>query len=270
VLGDVKLRAEFTVKLHRFLESLDMILPRPEGLHFTRDARQLGLINMQARNRYRDDQLNVRGAGPKVEELIDRYVRANGIDPKIPPISILDVNFPQAVHDAGSNRAKASEMEHAARHHITVHFAEDPARYRKLSERLEEILREFSDNWDDLATHLWQFTEDLRRGENLDVTGLDRTQEAPFYRTVAEAIGEEFDPRNPRADLVDACREMVARIRKEIRSVDFWRTKPLQDRLRGWLVAFLDARDLADLDKLEAVADEIMRQASRLRDRLVA
>jgi hypothetical protein len=61
LLADIKTRAEFTVKLRLFLEALDMLLPRPEGLPFTRDARQLGLINMQASNRYRDGQLNVRG-----------------------------------------------------------------------------------------------------------------------------------------------------------------------------------------------------------------
>src|SRR4051812_40446700 len=71
-------------------------------------------------------------------KVIDRYIRANGIDPKVPPVSILDVNFPKLVRDAGSSRVQASEMEHAARYHISVHFVEDPAHYRRLSERLEE------------------------------------------------------------------------------------------------------------------------------------
>lgn len=270
LLADIRLRAEFTVKLHRFLEALDMILPRPEGLNFTRDARQLGFINMQARNRYRDEQLNVRGAGPRVEELIDAFVRSNGIDPKVPPISITDVAFPDAVREAGSSRAQASEMEHAARYHITVHFAEDPAHYRKLSERLEEILEEFSDNWDELANTLFAFVDDLRRSENLDVAGLDRDREAPFFRTLAEAREEEVDPAQPNAGLVTGCREMVDHIRGQLRTVDFWRNDPAQKRLRGWLVTFLDDRNLVEFDKLEATADQIMQQARKLHVRLVA
>jgi type I restriction enzyme R subunit len=161
-------------------------------------------------------------------------------------------------------------MEHAARYHITVHFAEDPSHYRKLSERLEEILKEFRDNWDELATGLFRFVGDLRRAEDLDVAGLDREREAPFFRTLADATGEEIDPSHPRAETVVACREMVARIRQDVRTVDFWRNKPAQDRLRGWLVRFLDDRNLVDFGKVEAVADQIMQQARKLHVRLAA
>lgn len=39
VLADERLRAEFTVKLKQFLGSLDMVLPRPEGLPSPRTPR---------------------------------------------------------------------------------------------------------------------------------------------------------------------------------------------------------------------------------------
>ena len=55
-------------------------------------------------------------------------------------------------------------MEHAARYHIGVHFDEDPAYYKKLSERLEEILEKFEDNWDELVAALRKFTEEVRAG----------------------------------------------------------------------------------------------------------
>src|SRR5690606_1650189 len=44
VLADERLRAEFTVKLKQFLGSLDMVLPRPEGLPFSKDAKTLSYI----------------------------------------------------------------------------------------------------------------------------------------------------------------------------------------------------------------------------------
>ena len=78
--------------------------------------------------------MNISGAGEKVRALIDQHLRAQGIDPKVPPVKITDANFTEGVEKAGSKRAAASEMEHAARHHIEVHFDEDPARYGKLSE----------------------------------------------------------------------------------------------------------------------------------------
>jgi type I restriction enzyme R subunit len=161
-------------------------------------------------------------------------------------------------------------MEHAARYHISVHLAEDPAHYRKLSERLAEILEEFSDNWDELANTLFAFVDGLRRSENLDVAGLDRDREAPFFRTLAEAREETVDPTQPDTGLVGACREMVGHIRQQLRTVDFWRNDPAQKKLRGWLVTFLDDRNLVDFDKLEATADQIMQQVRKLHVRLVA
>jgi type I restriction enzyme R subunit len=270
LLADMKTRAEFTVKLRLFLEALDMLLPRPEGLPFTRDARQLGLINMQASNRYRDGQLNVRGAGPRVEALIDQYVRAKGIDPKVPPISILDVNFPKAVQGAGSSRAKASEMEHAARYHINVHMAEDPAHYKKLSERLEEILKEFHDDWDALADNLWHFTEDMRKSESREVPGLDTLREAPFYRLLAEEIAGGEIPAERQEIVKAACRELTAELKKQLARVDFWRNKPAQDQLRGWVVNYLDNQDVAPFEKLQGIADRVLQLARALHTRLAA
>ena len=61
----------------------------------------------------------------------------------LPPVSITDPDYQAEGRANGSDpRARASEMEHAIRHHISVHMAEDPARYRRLSERLEQILAE--------------------------------------------------------------------------------------------------------------------------------
>ncbi|MBI3968374.1 MAG: hypothetical protein HY329_22285 [Chloroflexi bacterium] len=48
LLCDTRLRAEFVVKLKRFLESLEIVLPRPEALPYVRDAKLLGFINKAA------------------------------------------------------------------------------------------------------------------------------------------------------------------------------------------------------------------------------
>jgi type I restriction enzyme, R subunit len=68
------------------------------------------------------------------------YIEAHGIDPKIPPIEILDPNFAAEVSKKKGDRAKAADMENALRHHISISFERDPAKYKSLSERLEGIL----------------------------------------------------------------------------------------------------------------------------------
>ncbi|WP_145963375.1 hypothetical protein [Paracoccus mutanolyticus] len=43
-----------------------------------------------AANLYRDRSLDVRGVAHKVQAMLDAFIEAQGIDPKVPPIEILD------------------------------------------------------------------------------------------------------------------------------------------------------------------------------------
>jgi len=261
LLRDIKIRAEFIVKLKQFLESLDIIMPRPEGLPYVRDARQLGFINKAAANRYRDSQLNIVGAGPKVRELIDEYITLCGIDPKVPPISITDEDFEAVVDGRASTRAKASEMEHAARYHISKHFHEDPAYYRKLSERLEEILRGFENNWEELVKALREFTRTIRRGRAKDESGLDPKTQAPFLGILMEETDAEGKEYEEWKGLIPLTVELVDHIRQEIHIRDFWRNAHAQEVLRGWIVRFLDDNDIIPFERQEAVADRLVQLA---------
>src|SRR5690606_25572730 len=92
-LASEKLRAEFAVKLKAFLNSLDTVLPRPEGLPFVKAAKRLAYIHARARGRYKDLPQLGKDVGAKVRKLIDDHVISLGIDPKIPPIQLTDADF---------------------------------------------------------------------------------------------------------------------------------------------------------------------------------
>jgi type I restriction enzyme R subunit len=153
-----------------FLTSLSIVMPRPEALPFVRDAKILGFIAKVAANLYRDHQLNLEGVDRRMKQLIDAYVSAQGIDPRIAPIGIDEIGFMDQVRRRSSARARASEMKHALRHHIRLHYEEDPERYRKLSERLEAIIQQFKDNWDQLERELEQFiAQELERDDRVSI-----------------------------------------------------------------------------------------------------
>lgn len=268
LLRDERLRADFVVKLKQFLTSLDVVMPRPEALPYLHDAKVLGFINKAAANLYRDGQLNLLGVGNKVRQLIDRHIEARGVDPKVPPISILDANFEDAVNGHVSPRTKASEMEHAARYHITLHFREDPAYYQRLSQRLEAILKNFRDNWDELVKALHDFTQEVRQGRPADKSGLDPRTQAPFLGILIEEIGETDLPNERLRFLAGITIDLVDHIRQEIRAVDFWRNTYAQNVLRSWLVSFLDDHDILSFDRLEKVADRLVELAKALHARL--
>ncbi|MBF0141607.1 MAG: DUF45 domain-containing protein [Magnetococcales bacterium] len=89
-----------------------------------------------------------------MRKLIDDHLISLGIDPKIPPIQLTDAEFDTHLARAANDRAKASEMAHAIRSHIRKHLDEDPVRFRKLSEHLDEILQTLGKEWDALIAQL--------------------------------------------------------------------------------------------------------------------
>ncbi len=255
LLRDARLRAQFTVALGDFLQTLDTVLPRPQALPYVDDARQLGLIRILARNRYRDEQLNVAGAEAKVRRLIDEHVIGQGIDPTIPPIDILAAEFEKHVGTLPSPRAQAAEMEFAIRHHISQRYQEDPVYYRKLSERLEDILQRFADNWQAQVEAL----KTLLRQHNATQAEVSREEKRmqPFLRLLRET-----SPVQDHERLAHATVELVnALIRPEVQRVDFWRNRAAQAELRSRIAQYLDDHDLVPYDQVKALADQIVQTA---------
>ena len=165
--------------------------PAPRG-PCLREGRQDADLHPHARAEPLPEGMPVLGkeVGAKVRKLIDEHVISLGIDPKIPPISITDAEFAEHVEKQVSPRAKASEMEHALRYHIRKHLHEDPEHYQKLSERLEEILEQFGENWEQLVLALRSFVEEVEAGRQQDETGLDprrRRRSSPCSRRSGRA-----------------------------------------------------------------------------------
>jgi type I restriction enzyme, R subunit len=276
LLRDDQLRAEFQVKLKQFLSTLDVVLPRPEALPYVPDAKRLAYIQARVRNRYDKDALRLVGkeVGEKVRQLIDDHIEAHGIDPKIPPISLTDANFAAHIDGERSPRAKASEMEHALRYHIREHFEEDEEHYKKLSERLESILRGFGEQWDALVEALRALVDEARKGRTESVVGLDPALHMPFFNALkAAASFDETLTAEQQSDLVSWTVELVSHLRRELSLADFWTTPEKQRVLRNWIVEFLDGKndtgkEIVKLKNQGAAADRLIELAKANRHRL--
>ncbi len=171
-----------------------------------------------------------------------------------------------------SDRAKASEMEHAIRHHIKKKLDEDPVHYQKLSERLDEILTKLKDDWAQQVLALQDFIEEAGRGrqEEADGLGLDPQLHAPFFDVLKEEREKEAPVRGANAKwLAEVTVDMVERIvRDEVRVIGFWKNATRQEALRARLFEFLDDHDLVGFDRLGGVADRLMELAKANRGKL--
>ncbi len=276
-LGSERLRAEFAVKLKAFLASLDTVLPRPEGLPYSGDAKRLAYIYARTRNRYKDTPVLGKDVGGKVRKLIDDHVISLGIDPKIPPIQLTDAEFSTHLARAANDRAKASEMEHAIRSHIRKHADEDPVLYRKLSERLNEILKSLGEQWNEVIAQLQKIIDDLRTGTVGTADAPSDLPEhcAPFLRTVLDVVCAGQAPTSAELlRLKDVTVELVELLVQELRgNRGIWSPSKRadQDNLNGQLFEHLMRLrpPLVDAEKAGLLADKLMEQARASHDKLV-
>ncbi len=276
-LGSEKVRAEFAVKLKAFLGSLDTVLPRPEGLPFVKDAKRLAYIHARARGRYKDLPQLGKDVGAKVRKLIDDHVISLGIDPKIPPIQLTDADFEKQLSRSVNDRAKASEMEHAIRSHVRKHADEDPVLYRKLSERLNDLLKSMGEQWDQLVEQLQKLINELRSGQMSDDNSpLDLPEHyAPFLRTLLDVVATDANPQPAELlRLKDVTVELVDLLVDELQSHrDIWspRKRAAQEELAGQLFDHLMRLrpPLVDTDTAGVLADRLRDQARASHERLM-
>jgi type I restriction enzyme R subunit len=272
-LADERLRAEFAVKLKAFLSTLDVVLPRPEGLPFAPDAKKLAFIYARARNRYRDTPVLGKDVGAKVRKLIDDHVVSMGVNPKIPPISLTDADFETHVAREPNDRAKASEMEHAIRAHIREHLDQDPVAYRKLSERLRDVLAELGEQWEELTRELQGLIDEIRAGHVAPDDRLPDLPEpyGPFLRLMVDtAAGDRAITDVERKLLVDLTVEVVDTISAEL-VPNFWRPnrQPAQDALNTRVFELLMKSRLLPTPQIEALVDKLMELTRANHNRLM-
>ena len=265
-MKDIEQRADFEVYLKKFLQSLNLILPNPAGHPYRAAARRFGYLLRMVKERYKDDSLDISDAGEKVKALINEHLVDLGINPKIPPVELLSDDFLAHVneHAKGNAEAKASEMEHAIRKHCTVHCDEDPAFYKKLSEKLERLIVQHRNSWDALANDLGHLRKEAIEGRRETVEGL--TKEATtFYDYVVQLAYDSGEVSSTdRAPLKKLMLRIVEMLQDTIDVLDFWK-KPVEvKKLRGNIDTEILLSNISALNgEHERIAVELVKLAEK-------
>ncbi len=240
-LKDEDTRQQFELAFKRFAKQMDVILPDTAAKPFIPDLKLWGKVQNAARTRYRDPGLNISDAGEKVRKLVDEHIISTGVDPKIPPVDLMAANFKETVEQIKSPESRASEIESAIKHHLTVNLDEDPEYYKSLSLRLRDIIEKTAGKWDQQLELLLQMVSSIEteHKQEADDLGLSETEFA-FYNilmvevtarggedTVSEAVHDEiktisqylvgmFDEATQIVDFFSK-RDEVKRMKKEIK-----------------------------------------------------
>ena len=189
-IKDEVVRAQFEMAFKAFGKQMNIVLPDAAAAPFIADLKLLGKVHNHARNIYHDTGMDLSGVGEKVRELVDNHIFSTGVDPKIPPVDLLAANFKQSVEANKSDEAKASEMESAIKHHITINLDEDPEYYRSLSLRLRDIIEKTAGKWDlqlELLSYMVDNIASERKQAAQDI-GLSETEYAFYNILMAEVV----------------------------------------------------------------------------------
>jgi type I restriction enzyme R subunit len=250
------IRHEFEISFKKFAKLMDVVLPDPSAGKFLKDLKLLGKIAHGARNTYRDEQLNILDAGEKVKKLIEEHISATGVNPKIPPINLLDPKFEEQVKQGTNSKMRATEIKNAIRHHIHIKLDDDPAYYRKLSEKLEEIIQEHSDRWDELVQQLFKFRDEMRK-EPTPPQGIT-SAELPFYNLYIETMASDSDEENSHELAKNFSTKIINFLNEASQIVDFFNKPDEVRRLKREIKNILIEMPHVNEELIKEVTDSFM------------
>lgn len=259
-MEEVKLRATFEVYFKKFLQSMDIVLPHSAANRYKIPVKRFGYLLSKVKQRYKDDSLNIAGAGEKVRKLVNEHLISLGINPRIPPVELFSSHFIDEVDKNKTSKAKASEMEHAIRKHCKVNFEKDPAFYAKLSEKLEALIQKHHDDWDQLCLDLKDVRDEALKGREDEIEGINATQ-APFYGLVARIAFNEKIPEEYQNSVKQLIQNIVEEFQKTIDIINFWNNGFEVDKLKGRLS---DLILFTNLDPVIEHVDQIVNEVTSL------
>ena len=219
-------RSQFEIAFKAFAKQMDVILPDAAAKPFIADLKLLGKVHHAAKTKYRDDGMDISDAGEKVRQLVDEHILSTGVDPKIPPVDLLAANFKESVSGVKSEESKASEIESAIKHHITVNLEDDPEYYKSLSLRLRDIIEKTAGKWDQQLELLMEMVDSIDTGHQQAASdlGLSETEFAFYNILMAEVValkGEVLEEA-VHSEIKATTQALVAMFNEATQIVDFF------------------------------------------------
>ncbi|MEH2141120.1 type I restriction endonuclease subunit R [Nostoc sp.] len=256
---DERARAEFYQLLREFLQAMDAFLPRPQALRYLKDAKKLGELKKLVDDIFRDERPE--DAKEKVQALIDQHIQSQGINLKVSPVNILDLDFEQRVQQRRSVQTRAAEMEHAIRYHIRTHLDDDPVYYRNLSDKLEEILQRLGADWNAIATEFLNLAQKVRAEQ----TEVSENQPSARIRPFFNALIDTLESSTPEiaTQLQIFTTELVDFIYNQSYVIGFWNDLVARENLCKNIWLKLEDLNVFPDSKLDGLADQITQLAER-------
>lgn len=202
-LADEEIRNEFYDVLSKFGSNLGIALAsekiynsigQDEMNKYKKDLKFYQELRRTVRIRY-SDTIDHKEYEAKMQRLIDNYISAEEIIRVTNPVDIMDEKgIEEELARLQSPRARADAIRTRLAKRIETHWDENPAYYKKFSERIEEALRLYKDKRISEAEHLKRMLDimnDFRKGDQGEESPdsiKDKANARAFYGVIKEII----------------------------------------------------------------------------------
>lgn len=257
-------------KLHK---AMDIVLPNPKALAYSKDYFWLSELYVQTGRHSRDERMSMKGISDKLRAITDEHLVSKGINQKVPPLSILDKDFLQEVTKRKNTKTKAAEIEFAIRDYLSTEVTHDPELRLTFADILEKILADNEDNWTAIYNDLKAFLKKIQEEANKPTYGLDVKKQMPFFRILhSELFDKQELDEEQIAILVNLTQHIVNHLETELQLSGFWSSHRLttQNRLKGEIQKMLLSPEYAKIPnmtkKFQALISRIMELAKTNND----
>lgn len=280
-LEDAERRNEFYDTLSKFGRNLGIALESekiynalpPEELEkYKKDLKFYQELRKSVKLRY-SDSIDHKEYEAKMQKLMDNYISAEDVIRITNPVDIFNEKaFEEEIDRLGSKRAKADAIRTRMTKNISTNWNENPAHYKKFSERIQEALKEYKEKRISEAEYLNRMQEimkDYRKGESDedypdDIKG-NRNAQA-FYGVTKEFMSEVKES-NAEYNLGGLALKMDGVI-KEHQKVDWHDNLEIHNRiaqeLDDLLYDFSKKHDVKlDFDTIDKIIEQIKTVALR-------
>ena len=250
ILTPEDVRTRFENEFKAFSKEMDAILPEPEAAKYRSDLSFLSRVRAHAKSMFYDEDIELKGYGEKVKKLIDESVRAAEIKGLIAPTKIDPKKFKEIVDMFGTNQTRASAIETAGIKIIEKEKEKNPAFYRSLRLRLEEIIQDLKNkNYQDAEKfkklHEW-WDELLSEDDKSKSLGFQEIVQFSVFNSLEEKFGLEkskemtlkIHPEITKLKVIDWEKPEKENIQKEMRN-------KIKDILADTELEFEQRNDLA-------------------------
>ncbi|WP_066173590.1 type I restriction endonuclease subunit R [Bacillus marinisedimentorum] len=254
-------------------EKIYNALPPEELEQYKKELKFYQELRKNVKLRY-SDTIDHKEYEAKMQMLMDNYISAEQVIRVTNPVDILNEQaFEDELERLGSKRAKADAIRTRLSKSVSAKWDENPAYYKKFSERIQAALQEYKDKRISEAEYLNKMKDimqDYRKGESADdyPKVIKENPNAQAFYGVAKEILSETKEQEASYDTLGELALEIDKVINEHQKVDWHNNIEIHNRiaqdLDDLLFKFSDDHNIElDFDTIDKLIEQVKTVALR-------